>query len=185
MNNLSRSLTDWLYGQGAISEDDRELYEYAAYCFLITTAPLIMALLCSAMIGGVKQYIAILIPFMSLRQYCGGYHAKNVWVCMISSFMTLIFTVWIAMQDIGGIVHWLFVIAACVIIIKNSPIESENRKLNDNEKVEYRKKAVLLLIVFVLIVIILDIMELDIFADSVGIGIILVAFSQIVYVLKI
>ena len=41
MNNLSRSLTDWLYRQGAISEDDRELYEYAAYCFLITTAPLL------------------------------------------------------------------------------------------------------------------------------------------------
>jgi len=89
------------------------------------------------------------------------------------------------MQDIGGIVHWLFVIAACVIIIKNSPIESENRKLDYDEKVDYRKKAIILLVVFVLIEIVLDIMKIDMVAVSIGLGVILVAFSQIVYVLKI
>lgn len=184
MTKLSKGISNWLYRQGAIEKDEIDLYEYAVYCFIITIAPLIMALLCSAMIGGIKQCISILIPFMLLRQYSGGYHAKNVWFCMISSFLTIIILVWIAMNDIGGIVHWSLLAVSVIVIIKSSPIESDNRKLDEKEKVEYHKKAKIILFVFLMLEIILNVIGLTIYANSIGIGIIMVAFSQVLYFIK-
>ena len=185
MNRLSSSIANWLYKQGAITKEDKELYEYAAYCFVITIAPLTMALLCSAMIGGVKQYITILIPFMCLRQYSGGYHAKNVWFCMVSSFFSLVFIVWLAMKDTGGLIHWILLIMSAIIIIINSPIESDNRKMSEQEKIEYHENAVKILGVFVIIEILLELLGMEMYANSIGVGIMLVAISQSVYFLNI
>lgn len=184
MNYLTRNITSWLCKQGAIVEEDKELYEYATYCFLITISPLIMALIYSAIIGGVRQYIAMLIPFMYLRQYCGGYHAKKAWICMVLSFLTLVLMVQVAIKDTGGVVHWLLVILACFIIVKNSPIDSENYRLSEYEKILYHKKAVQILIFFLLFIQILDLFSLDIYANSMGIGIILVSVSQIPCLVK-
>lgn len=179
MSYLSRNITSWLCKQGAVAEEDKELYEYAAYCFLLTSFPLIMALVFSAMIDGVKQYIAMLIPFMCLRQYCGGYHAKKAWICMVLSFLTLVLTVQAAMRDTGGVLHWSLVLLASISIIINSPIESENRRLDEQEKVIYHKKAILMVLFFLVVAIILDLLAFDIYASAMGIGIILVFISQL------
>ena len=179
MNYLSGNVASWLCKEGVIAEEDKELYEYSVYCFLLTSVPLIMALIFSAIIGGIKQYITLLIPFMCLRQYCGGYHAKKAWICMVFSFAILVLMTWIVLMDTGGMLHWFFVLAACMCIVKNSPIESENRKLDEQEKTEYHKKAVQIVIMFLTVEILLTLLMLNNYANAVGVGIILVAISQV------
>ena len=39
MDRLLSELTDWLIDNHAISSDDKELYEYAIYSFIISTVP--------------------------------------------------------------------------------------------------------------------------------------------------
>ena len=122
--------------------------------------------------------------YESLRQYCGGYHAKNAWVCMISSFVTLVLAVWIAMQDIDCSVYRISVIVAIIIIVKNSPIESENRKLDEDEKIVYLKKAIILACFIVFIIVVFDIIGLNKYSDAIGIGTVLVAVSQLLYMIR-
>lgn len=42
MDRLLSELTDWLIDNHAISSDDKELYEYAIYSFIISTVPLVI-----------------------------------------------------------------------------------------------------------------------------------------------
>lgn len=44
MDRLLSELTDWLIHNHAISSDDKELYEYAIYSFIISTVPLVIFL---------------------------------------------------------------------------------------------------------------------------------------------
>ena len=78
-------LTDWLIHNHAISSDDKELYEYAIYSFIISTVPLVIFLVISGIIGMFPEGFLIIMPFMVIRKFGGGYHAKHAYICMIMS----------------------------------------------------------------------------------------------------
>ena len=42
---MSSIIVKWLLHAGVISENDRELYEYAAYSFLFSLLPLVLVML--------------------------------------------------------------------------------------------------------------------------------------------
>lgn len=51
MEHILRALSGWLIKHDAIEPDDRELYEYALYSFLVSVMPLAIFLIASGMIG--------------------------------------------------------------------------------------------------------------------------------------
>ncbi len=64
MQKYAGTIITWLICQQAIQEQDRELYTYALY-----------------------NMVLLIIPFMMLRKFSGGFHAKTPLRCMaISSF---------------------------------------------------------------------------------------------------
>ena len=85
MDRLLSELTDWLIHNRAISSDDKELYEYAIYSFIISTVPLVIFLVISGIIGMFPEGFLIIMPFMVIRKFGGGYHAKHAYICMIMS----------------------------------------------------------------------------------------------------
>lgn len=42
MKNISKKLAIWLIKKEAISQEEKELYEYAMYSFMITISPVII-----------------------------------------------------------------------------------------------------------------------------------------------
>ena len=75
-------------------------------------------------------------------------------------------------------------VIATIIIVKSSPIESENRKLDEDEKIVYRKKAIILACFIVFIIVVFDIIGLNKYSDPIGIGTVLVAVSQLLYMIR-
>ena len=82
-------IADWLLRCQVITEEDRELYEYAIYSIFLIISPLFLAIAFGFLFGVVWQSVLIILPFVVVRKFSGGYHAKKAGVCLISSSLLL------------------------------------------------------------------------------------------------
>ena len=83
MRMIRNSIINWLIKNSAISEENRELYEYAVYSAELLILPVIMAIVIGWLAGSIINGVLLIIPFMLLKKYSGGYHAKKLSICMI------------------------------------------------------------------------------------------------------
>lgn len=148
METITKGITNWLIENDAIDSLDRELYEYAIYSMLITISPLLLVLMIGIGMGTVVEGVVFILPFMCIRKFSGGYHAKSAGVCFISSCVILAFCMWLATRlEYNG---WIAIITTVSVISLgiNSPIDSENKRLDVLEKRQYRKVTILLSMIF-------------------------------------
>lgn len=147
MEHVLRVLSGWLIQQDAIKSDDRELYEYAMYSFLVSVMPLAIFLVVSGVIGMLAEGLLIVIPFMVTRKFSGGYHAGHAYICMMISVLLLTSSFYIVNHvECNWIVHILAAISGLSVVV-NSPIDSENKKLEEDEMNQYRRTTCLLVII--------------------------------------
>ena len=105
MEYISRVLSGWLAQQNAIEPDDRGLYEYAMYSFLVSVMPLVIFLIASGIVGMLPEGVLIIIPFMVIRKFSGGYHAKHAYICMTISLGLLVSSFYVVIHSECS---WLF-----------------------------------------------------------------------------
>jgi len=129
-----------------VNKEELEVYAYGCELMIsdfISNSILLIAGIC---MNKVLETIIFLIAFTIIRVVSGGYHASSYRNCIFlfcsSSVLVLIFTNWIVKM---GLYSWLFLclIIADIIILKFAPVETHNRPLEDEEKVKYRRKAIL------------------------------------------
>lgn len=151
MEKVTKKITNWLVENGTIDDSDADLYEYAIYSMIITISPLLLVLFIGIGMGTVLEGAIMILPFMCIRKFSGGYHAKNSGICLISSCIILVFCMWLATCLEYG--SWVTVITTvCMLsLCVNSPIDSENKRLEQSEKVHYQKKTIGLSSVFYVI----------------------------------
>lgn len=184
MNKLSKCVVTWLIKNGTILEEDRELYEFAAYSFFISISPVVSVMIIGGMMGKMIESILIIVPFMFLRKFSGGFHARHAWVCMIFSCVILFICVYISTHITYGILINIAVICAAISLMLFSPIDSENRRLGLSEKKEFKVTTIILVIFFVIIYRLLLIVDNRIYAICIAEGIILTAGLQIPCILQ-
>ena len=85
ITTISNHLIDWLIREDTLQPADRELYVYAAYCFLFAWTPLFLLFIISACIGRLPEALLLILPFMTIRKFSGGFHAKTARTCLIIS----------------------------------------------------------------------------------------------------
>ena len=182
---LVKRITGWLIKKQIISQEDRELYEYAVFSMFITMLPLLLAIIVGALGGNIKGYILVIIPFFILRKYSGGYHAKHASVCFLESLLLLVITVKVADSRFSIYAIIIIAVISIVSLVINSPIDSENRRLDEYE-INICKRVVRV-IVFALLIIctILYYMKCENNLRYVLCGIILTAVMQIPEIIKI
>ncbi len=139
MEHVLSLFSKWLIKHEAIKPNDRELYEYAIYSFLISIVPLVIFMVTSGAIGMLQEAMLIVVPFIITRKFSGGYHAKHAYVCLPASAGLLVICLYVVVHVRSSwILCTLFVIGGISIVI-NSPIDSENRKLSRDEMKEYKR----------------------------------------------
>lgn len=183
MEHILGLLSDWLIKNKAIEPDDRELYEYAIYSFLISITPLVIFLIASGVMGMWWEGIFIIVPFMIIRKYSGGYHAKHAYVCFLVSTGLLGVSLYIAaFASSNWIIHALSCAGGISLAI-NSPIDSKNKKLTENEKIQYKYVTYLLIMIFLLMYVVLIFFRLERYSICVGVSLILSSLLQLPCVL--
>lgn len=184
MEHLAGMITTWLIGQEVIDEGDRELYEYAAHSFFLAIAPFAYALIIGGMMGELKVSLILVIPFAVIRKYSGGFHAKREWTCLVSSCLLLCGCIWAASRIQQSALFGVLVLLGVGWLITFSPVDSENRRLELDEKKLRKKEAAVLSLVFYMIYIVLLLFGKERYAVCVGVGILQTAGLQVPCILQ-
>lgn len=162
-----------------IDESEKELYQYALYNFFSLVLPFVFICIIGTCMHCVKQGLTIILTFAVLRKFSGGYHAKTLKTCIICSsgmlFLCMMLSVYVKLDGTLGIAT----IVAATSLALFSPINNENRRIDENEKKEYKRKTLLMLAFIGLIIEFLLFLGLHIYASCFSIGILLAASLQI------
>ena len=98
MEKCTDTVVNWMIRCNAINEADKELYKYALYSFFLLVSPLILAGVIGFGLGSVKHGVALIFPFVVLRKFSGGYHAKNLHTCILGSGFLLFLCIMLSMH---------------------------------------------------------------------------------------
>lgn len=184
MEHLAGMITTWLIRQEAIDEGDRELYEYAVHSFFLAIAPFAYALIIGGMMRELKVSLILVIPFAVIRKYSGGFHAKREWTCLVSSCLLLCGCICAASRIQQSALFGVLVLLGVGWLITFSPVDSENRRLEPDEKKLRKKEAAVLSLVFYLIYIVLLLFGKERCAVCVGVGILQTVVLQVPCILQ-
>ena len=182
ITKMSSVITKWLLHAGAISESDRELYEYAAYSFLFSLMPLCLVVILGCITGMVIEGLLMILPFILIRKFSGGFHLKSPGICLVSSTLLLsafLFIIRLVIDEQQMILFSCFVIASALQIFLCSPIDNDARKLNEKERLVFQKIARNMSTMFLVVYIFLLLLGQLRFSVPVGAGILLTAFLQV------
>lgn len=145
MQRVVKKISGWLIENGSIQAEDRELYEYAIVSTFFNIAPLILAIIVGLALDMCLEAIAMIIPFILLRKYLGGYHAKSPYVCFGCSIMVVIMICeYIKFVD-NMFINVVLFAASVIFIAVTKPAGSENKPLDAAEKKTYKIIAVKIL----------------------------------------
>lgn len=148
IGKFAERIAAWLIRREAIEASDRELYVYAAYSLLVTIFPIMLSMLMGMIMGKLLDSLRIVFPFMVIRKYSGGYHAKHPWTCFLCSCMLLFICILTASNIKCSVPFAVITACAAISLVMFSPIDSEDRRLEQTEKKRYRTIAALLSIGF-------------------------------------
>ena len=179
MELLAKCISGWLYRSDVIKEEEIELYEYAVSTTVITLLPLLFCTIYGMITSRLLEDILLIIPFMCMRRYSGGYHARHAWTCMVSSVVVLVFCMYTVAGMSHSILHTIAIVIASVSLYINSPIDNANRELDEEERAYCKNKVRRWLVIFLLLYVLFRVMSLADYCVSISIGIVLVAMLQI------
>lgn len=89
MQKVAGKIVIWLIRQEAIKDDEKELYEYAVCSLFMMIVTVILAICIGFCFGVFIESIILILPFMLIRKFSGGYHAKKQTICLCISSMLL------------------------------------------------------------------------------------------------
>lgn len=139
---FAKKINEILIQKGIVQKEDAELYQYGIENGIVVAGNL----LASGIFGIVTEIPGLVLVFLlfyaSLRSYSGGSHCKSRIGCFLISMAILsipVYTHEFVMNNVPATVILMIGIAAVVVILILSPVESINKPLDDEEKKYYAR----------------------------------------------
>lgn len=94
INRLSERVVSWLRREGCVEASEVPLFRYAAYSFIWGLLPFIIVTVWGIIFNALLESTLLILPFMLIRKFSGGYHLSNPGICFATSTILLGFAVW-------------------------------------------------------------------------------------------
>lgn len=183
IRKLSGVIAAWLTCEGTVSVNERNLYGYAAYSLFWGLLPVLIAASAGFLLGVIKESLLMMLPFMLIRKFSGGYHLKSEKICLCTSTLLIILTCtilrWILYHVQNYTILSIVTALSCVSLCALSPIDSSERKLNPKEKQVFRRIAQVISCLTLMVYFSLILLRLTGGAVSICMGLILAAVLQL------
>ena len=143
--SLSYKFANLLVKNEVIENEDFEIYRYGFETLIYFIVNISVALFIGAIFNRLIHTIIFLSCYCTLRQFTGGYHARNYTECTLTFVVIYLITIFVANNiDIDKYKYLLivFLIFSILIIYKLAPLEHRNKLLSSTEKKYYRKIAI-------------------------------------------
>lgn len=113
---------------------------------------MIFAIVLGLFLGNVFAGLLFEISFNVNRMYTGGYHASSKKMCnIISKGNTIICLIAAFLCPINADVFYIMAGCSAITIFLLTPIESENKKINDMERKIYKYRSILIVVITVVL----------------------------------
>ncbi len=149
---MSGKIADWLIRQKVISTDERELYAYAVHCLFSLLYPIVFSVIIGAFFGMSIEAVAMIMSFIAVRKFSGGYHADSFYKCLIISSIVIMTMLQISNYINNNLLFNVIYIASSILLMIFSPIDSANKRLDNDDKRFCKKITILIVVVLFIIV---------------------------------
>ncbi len=137
------NFTEFLIKNNVIEEKQREIYDYGLNQLIVYLYNFLTVIVVGWILGMVWQSIAFTMFYMMIRPYAGGYHARTSHMCYIYSLIMIIVVLFLIRTiPLNGLIYLAIYFISSIIIFKLSPVEDENKPLDNIERVVFRKRAI-------------------------------------------
>lgn len=177
----------WLVGRmlasQTIPEEDAGLVSFGIVQGLRSVMEIFMILVTGLVLGMFWQSVIILVTFIPLRSYAGGYHAKTPVQCAVMTWLLFFcFFMWIKFVQEYVWLQIFVVLAAGVCIWICSPVQHENKPLEEYEVVKYRKLVRRIYLAEVILAVVLYVVGMTGLSQSIVAAIVMVCGIMMVAV---
>ena len=139
---FAKKINEILIQKRIVQKEDAELYQYGIENGIVVAGNLLASGIFGIVTGRPGLVLVFLLFYASLRSYSGGSHCKSRIGCFLISMAILsipVYTHEFVMNNVPATVILMIGIAAVVVILILSPVESINKPLDDEEKKYYAR----------------------------------------------
>lgn len=138
----SERLSNKMVDKGIVPKEDVDLYRYGIENGIIVAGNLLASVVFGIATGRLGMVLVFLLFYVTLRSYSGGIHSRSKLNCFILSMLILLVPVY-TYQWFFEVVEepWIIImgIISFLSIWMLSPLESENKPLDEMEQRVYKK----------------------------------------------
>ena len=138
---FSEKLSNKMVNQGIVPEGEADLYRYGIENGIIVAGNFLASVVFGIATGRLGMVLIFLLFCITLRSYSGGIHSKSKLTCFLLSRVILLVPVYTYswfFEVVKGV--WILVtgVISFLVIWMLSPVESENKPLDELERKVYR-----------------------------------------------
>lgn len=153
LKSIAKKITVTLASNNIIKTEEIEAYSYGLELLVPKVILYVAILIVSIITNTFLISFAFVILLMSLRRYTGGFHCKTAEACLLFSFFIYLIVLfgYNYVQYLPKSIYGLSSAISAIIVFAFAPVEDINRPLDNNEKIQFRKKALISLVLIILI----------------------------------
>lgn len=131
---------------------DYDLYKYGITILFDYLIYLSITFIFSLFFNTTNIAFLFILFYSILRKYYGGFHFNSKRLCIISSIsLTVLISFFSKSISIHNILFFITYLLQLLFTIFFIPIDHKNKRLNDVEKKYYKKKSIIIEIIFIFI----------------------------------
>lgn len=158
LERIAASITERQFREGRITRIEQQIYQYGYILMMEVGINILISVIIGIVCHRLPAVIVLLAMLVPLRSYAGGVHMKKTWHCIIATNMVVLAVILIE----GVVTQYVPVVSLVVtdiisgaIICGLSPIDTEAKPLDADERKLFKKKAVVICVLEVIINIVL------------------------------
>ena len=164
MNKLLDLTLCFINSNNKLEDDTSEIIRYGLEILFIKIVFSICALFIAVSLHCFWECIVFLMAFSAIRTSAGGFHARTRIQCFVMSMFMIIINIG-AVKLVAHYISLYYFLAplaliSIVAIWFLSPVDTENRPLENDEKIRFKKRTRVLLCLELVSVIIMEILDL-------------------------
>lgn len=147
-----------------MTHEDEKIYRYGYILLCEVFLNLAIALTIGIVFSKTKEVIFFLGMYISLRSFCGGWHADKIWKCTVISNAILLLQVYglenlLSHLSIKVMLFIFFLNMICIFFM--APVETEMKKISQEEKQIYKRRIKLIFTLHLIIMLIITLGNID------------------------
>lgn len=175
MEKISKKVVNYAVSHSFIREEQCEEYVYILTMLLNVFVTDITLFLMGVLMNMMWECIAFWLVYMILHKYCGGFHFSTSLRCYLSScIMCPIVLFFIRLVPIHVVWLTALTLISAIILIIVSPVEAQNKPLDEKETVVFGRIARALTIAAVFLYGVMVFAKLFVAAKTISVAIVCV-----------